>query len=320
MLSYFPAIQPYMTHRFKVESPHELYVEECGNPAGVPVLFVHGGPGSGCSEDSRRFFDPNRYRIILFDQRGTGRSTPHGEILHNNTQALIQDIEVIRNTLGVERWLLFGGSWGSTLGLLYAQAHPERVLAMILCSIYLARDKDTRWFCGGGGAQRVFPDHWQELLKILPPDQRRNPMVAYHQLLHGENEVLRMKAAEAWTTWESRCARLVPDADYIARRTHPHAALAYSRIESHYLHQRYFIAPNQILRHMREIKHIPSILVHGRQDMICLFEGAWKLHQAWSKSQLFIIPAAGHSSSEPAMLNALIQATEQMADRFVGID
>lgn len=316
MNSYFPPIQPFATYRLPVQAPHELYVEECGNPHGLPVLFLHGGPGSGCNEDSRRFFDPNRYRIILFDQRGAGRSTPHAELMHNTTADLIADIERIRNFLDIDRWVVFGGSWGSTLGLVYAQTYPHHVLAMILRGIWLGINADRDWFYSPEGVAKIFPDYWEDFVSILPKDQRHRPMYEYYDLLTSANEVARMGAAENWVRWEARCAKLNIDPSYIEAITAPHNALSVARLECHYFINNCFLDPDQILSRMDSIQHIPAIILHGRYDMVCLLENAWRLHKAWAESKLFIVPNSGHSATEPEMLNALILATQKIATDF----
>lgn len=313
MQGYFPPLQPYATYRLPVQSPHELYVEECGNPHGLPVLFLHGGPGSGCSIDNRRFFDPNRYRIILFDQRGAGRSTPHAELQHNTTASLLTDIETIRIKLSIDRWVVFGGSWGSTLALVYAQAYPERVITMILRGIFLGRHEDRDWLYSDRGVARVFPDYWQDFIAPIPVGQRHNVLYEYYALLTGTDEVARMRAAESWSLWESRCAKLNLDPTYIKQASDPHFALSFARLECHYFINNCFLEPNQILRNMERILSIPAIILHGRYDMVCLVDNAWELHQAWPKSKLYIVANCGHSASEAEMLNALVLATNKVA-------
>lgn len=316
MFTYFPSIQPFATHHIEVQPPHEIYVEECGNPHGLPVLFVHGGPGSGCGPNSRCFFDPNDYHIILFDQRGAGRSTPHAELAHNTTLALIEDIETIRKKLNIERWVIFGSSWGATLALVYAQTFPERIIAMILSSIFLGRNKDREWLYGGNGANRIFPDYWEEFLAPLPEQHRHHPIYQYYELLTGEDEVARMNAAETWAKWEACCSTISPNPSYVKDRIQPHKALGFARIESHYLLNNCFLEPNQILRNMEQIQHIPSILVHGREDMVCPLESTWELHKNWPESNLYIVHNAGHSTTEPGILDALIRATHRVIELF----
>ena len=315
MKTFYPELKPYQRHRLPVQAPHELYVEESGDPDGIPVLFVHGGPGAGCDRYSRRFFDPERYRIILFDQRGAGRSTPHAELEHNDTRALVEDMEAIREFLGVEQWLLFGGSWGSTLSLVYAQQYPQRVLGMVLRGIFLCRDEDLHWFYQHG-ASRVFPDYWEDYLHPVPAHKRGDMMRAYYELLTGDNELARMAAAKAWSLWEGRCATLRPSHEVEERFGDPHTALALARIEAHYFVNNTFLEPDQILKQADKLAGIPGIIVHGRYDMICPLDNAVALHNAWPDSELQIVRDAGHAASEPGMVDALVRATREMARRF----
>ncbi|MEE4660226.1 MAG: prolyl aminopeptidase [Halieaceae bacterium] len=312
MYTLYPDIKPYATHRLAVQEPHELYVEECGNPDGIPVLFVHGGPGGGCDSRNRCFFDPEHYRIILFDQRGAGHSTPHASLEANHTQALIDDMEAIRETLGVDRWCLFGGSWGSTLSLLYAQQHTDRVTAMILRGIFLARRRDIAGFYQAG-ADRLFPDYWQDYLEPIPQARRDNMIAAYYEVLTGDNELARMAAAKAWSGWEAKCATLRPNQEVVDRFIDPHIALAMARIECHYFLNDCFIDENQILDCSDRIQDIPTIIVHGRYDTICPLDNAYALHHALPNSDLHIIRDAGHAASEPGITDALVHATQRMA-------
>ncbi|BFM09492.1 prolyl aminopeptidase [Halioxenophilus aromaticivorans] len=315
MLVLYPDIKPYRSDLLPRQEPHEIYFEESGSPDGIPVLFVHGGPGGGCSTSDRCFFDPEKYRIILFDQRGTGRSTPHAELMHNNTQALIEDMEALREHLGVEQWLLFGGSWGSTLSLLYAQAHPDKVLGMILRGIFLCRQKDLDWLYQGGAAH-IFPDHWEAFIKPIPQAERDNLLSAYYQRLTSANELAQLSAAKAWSQWEAQCATLRPNQELVNNFTAPHRAISMARIETHYFIHDGFIDDNQILNNMDKISHIPSIIVHGRYDMVCTLDNAKALHDAWPESELKIIRDAGHSSREPGTVDALIRATQEFAQRI----
>ena len=312
MPTLYPDIKPYATHRLKVEEPHELYIEECGIPDGIPVLFVHGGPGAGCSPKHRCFFDPTVYRIVLFDQRGCGRSTPHAELRGNNTQALVGDIETIREFLGIDRWLLFGGSWGSTLSLVYAETYPEKVLGMILRGIFLCREQDLRWFYQEG-ASHVFPDYWQSFIAPVPAAERGDMMRAYHKLLTGANELARMGAAKAWSGWEAQCSTLKPDPQLFEQFTEPRMALALARIESHYFVNDTFLRPNQILEDAHRLAGIPGVIVHGRYDMVCPFDNAHALSEAWPDAELRIIRDAGHSAMEPSITDSLIRATDRFA-------
>jgi proline iminopeptidase len=314
MLTLFPDIKPYDTHLLPVQSPHILYVEESGNPDGIPVLFVHGGPGAGCGPRARCFFDPERYRIIIFDQRGSGRSEPHACLDNNTTPALVADMELIRQHLGIEKWVLFGGSWGSTLSLGYGQAHADRVQAMILRGIFLCRPKELEWFYGEGGASKIFPDYWQDFSDCVLPRDGENRIQAYHRVLHGENELARMSAAKAWSMWEARCSTLRPrheDADHLMGA---HTAVSMSHIETHYFVNNGFMAENQLLNNMAAIENIPGIIVQGRYDMVCPLESAMELHHHWPSSKLHIVRDAGHSAFEPSISDALIKAGNDIAD------
>ena len=315
MLTLYPEIKPSATWMLPVDDIHSVYLEECGNPDGIPVLFVHGGPGSGCDPRNRCFFDPERYRIILFDQRGAGRSTPHAGLENNDTTALVEDMELIRDHLGIERWLLFGGSWGSTLSLLYAQAHPSRVLGMVLRGIFLARGRDIHWLYQEG-ASRLFPDYWEDFLRPIGEARRGNMIEAYHDLLTGDNELARMGAAKAWSGWEARCATLRPNMDVYEQFVDPHVALALARIECHYFLNDCFIEENQILEAMSTLEGIPGIIVHGRYDTVCTLDNAYELHRRWPESELHIVRDAGHVASEPGITDALVRATRRMAVRL----
>ena len=312
MLTLHPEIKPYQVHRLAVDPPHELYVEESGNPGGIPVLFVHGGPGAGCQPSDRCFFDPQDYRIILFDQRGAGHSTPHAELAHNDTAALVRDMERIREFLGVERWVLLGGSWGSTLSLAYAETHPERVSAMILRGIFLCRREDFAWFYQHG-ASRVFPDYWRNYAEHIPPAERDDFMAAYHRRLTGTNEVERMSVAKAWSLWEAQCATLRPNHDVVGRFSDPHVALALARIEAHYFVNDAFLAEDQLLRDAHRLADIPGYIVHGRYDMVCPVDNAFALHAAWPRAELQIVRDAGHSAAEPGITDALVRAARDVA-------
>lgn len=311
----FPAIRPYRSETIEVTTPHKLYVEESGSPEGIPVLFVHGGPGGGTRTSDRCFFNPEKYRIILFDQRGSGQSTPHALLENNNTQALIEDIETIRTSLKIDRWVVFGGSWGSTLGLLYAQAYPELVMGLILRGIFLCRDEDIHWFYQKG-ASHIFPDYWQHYLQVIPPAERSDMLRAYYKRLTGDNEIERMAAAKAWSIWEGRCATLHSNDALVDHFANPHLAMAMARIECHYFVNKAFIEPDQILNNAYRLKDIPGTIVHGRYDMVCPVNQAFALSEAWPEAQLKIIADAGHSSGEPGTTDALIAATENLAHQI----
>ncbi len=312
MYSLFPEIRPNAQYRISVEPPHELYVEECGESKGLPILFVHGGPGAGCEDYHRRFFDPNKYRIILFDQRGSGRSTPHACLEKNTTQALVADMEVIREYLHIERWFLFGGSWGSTLSLVYAQTHPERVLGLILRGIFLCRAHEIHWFYQEG-ANKIFPDYWQDFVAPIPEPERHDLLHAHYRRLTGNDEIARMASAKAWSLWEGRTSNLQQKKSVTDFFGLTHTALSLARIEAHYFVHDSFLSPNQILDDAHRLENIPGIIVHGRYDVVCPLENAWDLHQAWPAAQFHIIPDAGHSASEPGITQALVNATMEMA-------
>lgn len=315
MHTLYPELHPYVQHSLAVELPHVLHLEECGNPGGIPVLFVHGGPGAGFEDYHRRFFDPELYRIILFDQRGCGRSTPHAALEGNTTQALVEDMERIREHLGIERWLLFGGSWGSTLSLAYAETHPERVIGLILRGIFMCRPHEIQWFYQEG-ASRLFPEYWREYLAPIPEEERGELVQAFYRRLTGDNEMQRMAAAKAWSLWEGKTSTLCPSEAVVEHFGNPYTALSLARIECHYFVHDSFLGPEQILRNAGRLKGIPGVIVHGRYDVVCPVENAWQLHQAWPEAQLKIIPDAGHSASEPGTVDALVQATIDFAERL----
>lgn len=304
----YPEIKPYAEHSLAVSDGHTLYVEESGNPKGLPVLFVHGGPGAGCESYHRQFFDPLAYRIILFDQRGAGRSRPHAGLEGNSTQKLVEDMEAIREYLGVRRWVLFGGSWGSTLSLVYAETHPEAVLGLILRGIFLCRPWEIQWFYREG-ANRIFPDYWEEFIAPIAAGDRDNLVGAHYRLLTGSDEVARMASAKAWSIWEGRTATLAPRQAVVEFFSDPHVALSLARIEAHYFVHDSFLEPDQILRDAARLYRIPGIIIQGRYDMPCPVQSAWELHRAWSGSEIEIVPAAGHSAREPGITDGLIRAT-----------
>ena len=315
MHTLFPEIQPYATHHLPVAAPHVLYVEECGNPDGLPVLFLHGGPGAGFQPWNRRFFDPERYRIVLFDQRGAGKSTPHAHLEGNTTQALVSDIEAVRCLLGIDRWVVFGGSWGSTLALAYAEAHPEHVIGLILRGIFLCRDQDVRWFYQDG-ASHVYPDYWADYVKVIPNAERHDFVSAFYKRLTGTDEVARMAAAKAWSVWEGLCATLKPNGSVVDHFSDPHVAMALARIECHYFYHQSFMRPNQLVEEAYRLAVIPGVIIHGRYDMVCPLDNAFALHQAWPQAELQIVRDAGHAAAEPGIIDALVRATNEFARRF----
>lgn len=308
----FPEIRPFSSKHLPVDEIHTLYLEEVGNPQGIPALFLHGGPGAGCEPYHRRFFDPERYRLVLFDQRGAGRSTPHAELRNNTTWDLVADIERIREHLGIDRWLLFGGSWGSTLALAYAQTHPQRVSGLILRGIFLCRPHEIQWFYQQG-ASRVFPDFWEDFVRPVDPADRDDLLSAYHRLLTGADELRRLAAAKAWSVWEGRTATLLTDPRVASHFAQAHVALSMARIECDYFTHNAYLRPNQLIDDASRLTGIPGVIVHGRYDLICPLENAWQLHEAWPGSELSIIADAGHSAAEPGTRKRLVEATQQFA-------
>ena len=309
----YAPIEPYAQHSLQVDQQHTLYIEESGNPEGTPVLFVHGGPGGGCSPIHRQFFDPNEYRIVLFDQRGCGKSRPHACLTNNSTAHLIEDIEKIRRLLKIEKWILFGGSWGSTLSLLYAQTYPERVLGLILRGIFLCRNQDVEWFYQAG-ANQVFPEYWEDFIAPIDPDQRHHMINAYHAVLTSENEISRMRAAEAWSIWEGRTSTLKTNPDLVNHFADPYHALAMARIECHYFKHESFIEPNQILNNASIIKDLPITIIHGRYDMVCPVNQAIELANQLPQANLIIANQSGHSAFEPEITKALVIATDEYCE------
>ncbi|PKL77108.1 MAG: prolyl aminopeptidase [Candidatus Melainabacteria bacterium HGW-Melainabacteria-1] len=306
----FPALEANFSEFLEVGDGHRLYYEESGNPDGQPVVFLHGGPGGGAVARYRRFFDPEHYRIILFDQRGAGKSLPHAGLEANTTWDLVRDIEKLREKLGVTRWLVFGGSWGSTLALSYAITHPERVMGLILRGIFLCRPWEIQWLYQQG-ASRLFPDAFDDYLAVIPAAERHDLVAAYHRRLTSEDEAVRLGAAKAWSVWEAATSKLFPDPKLMSDFEEDHFALAFARIECHYFsHNAFFEGDNWLLENLEPIRDIPGRIVHGRYDVVCPVQNAWELHQRWPESQLTIVPDAGHSAMEPGNLHALIEATE----------
>ncbi|GAB2537484.1 prolyl aminopeptidase [Rhodanobacter koreensis] len=290
-------------------------MEECGNPAGLPVIFLHGGPGAGLAAYHRRFFDPTRYRIVLFDQRGAGRSTPFADLTDNTTWHLVADIEAIREQLGIERWVVFGGSWGSTLGLAYAQAHPERVLGLVLRGIFLSRPAEIGWYFEEGGASWILPEKWQRYAAAVPPEERGEMVEAYWHRLNSDDEAVRLAAAQAWGAWEGGGITLEESPETEASFAAPDVALSLARIEAHYFRHHGWLEPGQLLRDVAKIRHIPATIVHGRYDIICPAKSACELAAAWPEADFHIV-LAGHAASEPAIVDQLVQATDKLADRY----
>ncbi|MBM4342555.1 MAG: prolyl aminopeptidase [Deltaproteobacteria bacterium] len=310
---FYPEIEPWENGMLTVSGGHDIYWEQSGNPAGAPVVFVHGGPGGGTSPWHRRFFDPARYRIVLFDQRGCGRSTPHASLRANTTWDLVRDMEALRERLRIERWHVFGGSWGSTLGLAYAQKHPDRVRSLVLRGIFLLRKKELHWFYQDG-ASWLFPDAWQRYLDAIAPQEHGDLMAAYaRRLTHPDREV-QIAAARAWSTWEGATSRLYVDPKMLDHYGEDEFALAFARIENHYFtHGAWFDHDDQLLNDVPKVRHIPCLIVQGRYDVVCPLRSAWDLHQAWPESKLVIVPDAGHSALEPGTVEALIDGTDGFA-------
>jgi proline iminopeptidase len=313
MKTLYPPIEPYRTGTLKVSDLHTLYYEEAGNPNGKPAVFLHGGPGGGLDADYRRYFDPAKWRVVLFDQRGCGKSTPHAELRENTTWTLVSDIERIRETVGIDKWVVFGGSWGSTLALAYAETHPERCLGLILRGIFLLRRKELLWFYQEG-ASWLFPDAWEKYLEPIPEVERGDLMSAYYRRLTSDDPKVRMEAARAWSIWEGSTSKLHPDPKVIQRFSGDTFAEAFARIECHYFVNGAFLrSDTQLLDDAVKIAHLPGVIVQGRYDVVCPAASAWALHRKWPKAELKLIGDAGHSISEPGIIDALVDATDRFA-------
>lgn len=313
MQTLYPAIEPYASGTLQVSERHCLHYEECGNPAGKPVVLLHGGPGGGCSPKMRRFHDPARYRIVLFDQRGSGRSTPHADLVDNTTWDLVADIDRLREHLGIARWQVFGGSWGSTLALAYAQKHPAAVTELVLRGIFLLRRWELEWFYQEG-TSRLFPDAWDEYLAAIPAVERGDLISAYHRRLTSDDAAVRLAAARAWSVWEASCSYLHQDLAFIDSHRGEDFALAFARIESHYfVNGGFFEEEGQLLRDAHRLHGIPGTIVQGRYDVVCPMQSALDLKKVWPEADLVICPASGHSAFEPEITAALVQATNAYA-------
>ena len=310
MRELYPEIEVFDSGMLAVDARHRIYYEQCGNPDGKPVVILHGGPGAGCSAKMRRFHDPARYRIVLFDQRGAGRSTPHADLVGNTTWDLVADIEALREHLGIARWQVFGGSWGSTLALAYAEAHPSRVTELVVRGIFMLRRWELEWFYQEG-ASRLFPEAWDQYLQAIPDVERGDLISAYHRRLTSSDEATRLAAARAWSVWEASTSLLLPDEAFIDSHRDAHFALSFARIESHYfVHGGFFDVEDQLLRDAHRLRGIPGVIVHGRYDVVCPIRNAWDLHKAWPDSRMVVSPAAGHSAFEPQNASALVEATD----------
>lgn len=312
----FPPRQPYRSGRLKVSRLHTLYYEECGNPKGLPLVFLHGGPGAGTNPRHRRYFDPRTWRAVLFHQRGCGQSTPHAELRENTTWDLVADIERLREHLGIDRWVVFGGSWGSTLALAYAETHPRCVAGLVLRGIFLLRRGELEWLYQEGASQ-LFPDAWERYLEPIPPRERGDLMRAYHRRLTSRDPRVRLRAARAWTLWEAATSTLLPDPGALRSMGRPRFAEAFARIESHYFAHRGFLKrDDQLLRGVAKIRHIPAAIVQGRYDVVCPVRSAWDLHRAWPEARFVLVPDAGHSMHEPGIRSALIGELALLARRL----
>lgn len=295
----------------KVSDIHDIYFERVGNPDGIPVVFLHGGPGGGLISTYRRYFDPEAYHVVLFDQRGSGKSTPHAELRENTTWDLINDIEALREKFGVEKWFVFGGSWGSTLSLAYAETHPDRCLGLILRGIFLTRRKELQWFYQSG-ASEIFPDFWERFRDEIPVDERGDFMTAYYKRLTSDDEKTRLSAARAWSVWEGSTSKLYPSEDLMNHWEGEQEALSLARIECHYfMNNSFFPSENYLLENVDKIRHLPTVIVQGRYDVVCPATSAWDLHKAFPEADLQIIADAGHSVSEPGIASALVEAMDK---------
>ena len=309
-LNLYPKIKPYDSG-FLNDDQHQVYFEQCGNPDGKPAIFLHGGPGGGGSEDVRRFFNPDLYRIIVFDQRGCGRSKPHGCLENNTTWHLVSDIENLREKLGIEKWLVFGGSWGSTLSLAYAQAHPKSVSELVLRGIFLLRKEELHWFYQDG-ASRIFPEAWSGFLDIIDEDKRNNLMSSYHEIFKSDDKEKRLKAAIAWSKWEAATSSLAYKPSLVEEFSNPEFALAFALIENHYfVNKGWFKTENQIIDNIDIIRSIQAVIVQGRYDVVCPMKTAWELSEAWPEAELIVAPASGHTAFEKEITHALISATDK---------
>ncbi|HLF38660.1 MAG TPA: prolyl aminopeptidase [Burkholderiales bacterium] len=309
----FPEIEPYSAGILKLDGVHAMYWEQSGNPEGAPVLFLHGGPGAGASAAHRRFFDPVHFRIVIFDQRGAGRSTPLGELRDNTTLHLVADIERLRDHLGIERWLVFGGSWGSTLALAYGEAHPERCAGFILRGVFLCRSSEIEWFLYG--LRTLFPEAWRTFAEVIPATERGDLLAAYYRRLADPDPAVHVPAARAWSTYEGVCSTLLPSAETVAHFAGDGVSLGLARVEAHYFSHGIFLPENSLLGNVGRLRHLPCIIVQGRYDAVCPIATADEVHRAWPESEYIVVPDAGHSAWEPGIRAELVRATERFKTR-----
>jgi proline iminopeptidase len=313
MRELYPPIKPYTEGTLQVSDLHTIQFEESGNPQGKPIVVLHGGPGGGCPPFFRQYFDPDQWRVVMFDQRGCGQSTPHAELRQNTTWDLVNDIEKLREHLGIEQWVVFGGSWGSTLSLAYSQTHPQRCQGLILRGIFMSRQKELRWFYQEG-ASYLFPDAWEEYLKPIPLAERHDLLAAYYKRLTSPEPQTRLEAARAWSVWEASTSRLLPDPELMQKFGESQFADAFARIECHYFINKGFFEPeDQLLLNVNRIRHLRAVIVQGRYDVVCPMISAWELHRVWPEAEFIVVPDAGHSMSEPGIRSALIEATDKFA-------
>lgn len=305
----FSPLDPFQTGRLQVDDVHNLYWEQSGNPDGVPVLFLHGGPGAGASPTHRRFFDPTFYRIIILDQRGAGRSTPLGDLRNNDIPHLVGDLEALRAHLGIDRWMVFGGSWGSTLSIAYAEAHPNRVIGLVLRGIFLMRRSEIDWFLYG--MKQIFPEAWNHFNNYIPAAERDDLLEAYWKRLTHPDPAIHLPAARVWSMYEGSCSTLMPSPELVSASGEDNHALGLARIEAHYFRNNMLDPEDKLLRDIRAIRHIPAVIVQGRYDIVCPIRTADELHRAWPEADYIIVPDAGHSAMEPGVRMALVQATER---------
>lgn len=320
MRTLYPDIEPFHSQLLSCEEMpdgrrHEVYFEQCGNPQGIPVIFLHGGPGSGCRPQHRCYFDPELYHVILFDQRGCGRSLPAGELEHNTTDYLIADMEAIRKLLDIDKWMLFGGSWGATLALAYARQHPQKVSNMVLRGTFLGRQQDINWVYAAGGASRVFAEAWHELVKDLPESEQNSPLAYFYQKLTHPDVSQQEIAANTLQNWEATIVML-RDQHYQPDAEQSPGPLAHSRIQLHYALNNCFLADQPLLESIESINHLPATIIHGRYDMVCPVQQSWEVYQRWPNAQFEVLPLAGHAASEPAIIDALVRTTDQLASKL----